>query len=111
MICYNGEKITLAEFCEETGISYVAFVSRRLKKGMSASDILTEWEFLHKTPPNYIPIGEAAKQFGITQQSVKNWSDKKKVQAKKVGNKWFVYRGLKPGNSGRANGLYKQPDP
>lgn len=41
---YLGEKIPLSKFCEDNGITYSKFVTRRLKKGISAEQALKDWK-------------------------------------------------------------------
>lgn len=46
-ILLEGKAITISEFCETNGISYGAFVRRRLKKGLSAEQIVSDWRKKH----------------------------------------------------------------
>jgi hypothetical protein len=41
---YQGQKIPLSKFCEDNGITYSKFVSRRIKKGVSAEQALIDWK-------------------------------------------------------------------
>ena len=60
---HNGNRITLAEFCETYGITYNAFVIRRLKKGLSSDEIITEWNKKHNRGVAENENGERLHQF------------------------------------------------
>ena len=47
-VTYKEKTMTIAEFCETTGITYNSFVTRRLKKGHSVSQIISDWDKKHK---------------------------------------------------------------
>lgn len=46
-LLHKGKRITVAEFCETYGITYPAFVRRRMKKGLSPEDIIADWDKKH----------------------------------------------------------------
>ena len=44
---HNGNKITVREFCENYGITYIHFVVRRLAKGITSEQIILDWNAKH----------------------------------------------------------------
>lgn len=89
---YNGEKITVSEFCERNNITYHAFVTRRLKKGKTLYEILDEWNDNHNTD-DYMTAKEAADYYKVDYRTVLNWVDKGLLQAKKTENKVLILKG------------------
>lgn len=48
-IDFEGKTMTIAEFCETTGIGYHKFVTRWQNKGFTGEEILKRWEDKHRT--------------------------------------------------------------
>lgn len=46
-LVHNGRRMTLSEFCETYGITYIQFVVRRLAKGISSEQIISDWKKNH----------------------------------------------------------------
>ena len=79
-------------FCEKHNITDKLFVYRRLKKGESAEKILHDWNMLHNTPDEYMTVEEAIQFYNVSELTIKHWIYKGKLEAEKVGNKWFILK-------------------
>lgn len=90
---YNGESVPLVSFCEEHGITYHHFVTRHLKRGFSAEEIIRIWDFKNGKHDGFYSMKEAAEHYGVGEQSIKDWIDKGKIVAEKVGESWFIPMG------------------
>ncbi len=90
---YQGKEIPLSAFCEEHGITYEAFVTRHVKRGFTAEELLHIWEFRQGKHDGYYSVQEAANHYGVCQKSIKDWIDKGRLNGEKVGASWYVQCG------------------
>lgn len=90
---YNGEKIPLAAFCEQHGITYEHFVLRHLERGFTIDELLRIWKFRQGEHDGYYSLSEAEEHYGVGNQSVMDWIKSGKLKAEKVGTSWFIPHG------------------
>lgn len=88
----DGEELTHVQFSKKHGIdSKNLFVYRRMKKGLSAIDILKEWEDYERVNDgNYLKVSEFAQKHGVAKETVKLWINKKEITAYQVRKVWYI---------------------
>lgn len=80
-IDYKGCSIPISLFCEQNGITYEKFVTRRLSQ-KTAEQILEEWNELHSD--KYMTIQEASKYYNVSVPTIRNWIKKGKIKSIKT---------------------------
>ena len=87
---YHGDKIPLSAFCEEHGITYSSFVTRHIKRGFTAEELLRVWEYSQGRHDGFYSLQEASEHYGVGQQSIMHWIKAGKLKAEKVGGSWYI---------------------
>ena len=85
--------ISAREFAEKNNINNYVFVFRRAKKSQTAEQILHDWNMLYNTPKNFMTVKEASVVYNVCVESINVWIRQGKLQAEKVGTKYFVPKG------------------
>lgn len=91
-IDYNGNRISIREFCEEHGITYIHFVFRRLNKGMTAEQILSDWK-IKSNSSEYMTVNQAVEYYGVCDATVRSWICKGLISAEKHGSALYIRKG------------------
>lgn len=91
-VTFCGEKMSMMQFCEKNGITYHHFVRRRLAKGMSAEDILSEWK-IRCNHEGYYTIEEAMDFYGVCYETIIQRIHKGKLKAFRVGRRLYIPKG------------------
>ena len=91
IVCeYEGVKYTAWNFAKEFGITSPCFVRKRVKAGISASDILTEWEKSQHIPSYLMTVEEAAEKYGKTAGHIRRMLRDGKLKGERINWKWYV---------------------
>lgn len=89
----NGSMIPAREFAETYGISDYICLYRWIKSGFTADEIIAKWKMLRFTPDNYMTMKECVTHYGVTDMTIRAWIRCGKLQALKVGQKWYIPKG------------------
>lgn len=90
-ILYNGEDLNYTEFAIKYNITSEAFVRRRHQKGQSPEQIIDDWQRMHSN--DYYSLQEASDFYSVSDTTIYNWIYSGKLNAFKIGNKWFILKG------------------
>lgn len=85
---WKGEMISWQDFTDEVGITIPKFVRRRVEVGMTADEIIQEWN-LKIDKENYMTEREAAEYYGVGRSSIIRRV--KKGELKSIKKKGAVY--------------------
>lgn len=91
-VTFRGTKMSMMDFCRENGITYHHFVRRRMAKGMSAEEILAEWN-TRCNHGEYYTIEEAMEFYGVCYGTIIARIHKGKLKAFKVGKRLYIPKG------------------
>lgn len=86
----NGVKKPFIQFCEENGIKDYKKASRWLQNGKSLQEIKESFLLLENIPDGYVTLKEAAKHYGVCEETIYNWSRNGKLHRLKISNKIYV---------------------
>lgn len=89
----DGEKLTHVQFSIKHNIPpHSLYVYRRMKRGMSANDILEEWdEYLKYNNGEYYTAKEFASICGVRDETVTYWIRNGKIKGYQLRNKtWYI---------------------
>lgn len=88
----DGEKLTHVQFSLKHGIPpKILFAYRRMKKGLSAQEILNEWtEHVKFNSDNYYTVETASLYYNVCAETIKIWIHKGLIQAEKNRGKWYI---------------------
>lgn len=91
----DGEKLTHYQFSLKHGIpANNLFAYRRMKKGLSAKEILDEWnEYIRFNSGDYFKADEAAKYYDVTSATIKKWIQKNLIVAFQCRKAWYIPKG------------------
>ena len=93
---YNDQMYSASEFADIFGITEKTFVYNRLKRGQTLEYILEDWTKIHNVPSNLADVKEYAEMQGVTTVSVNRWISNKKIEAVRIGRKWYIDKGCIP---------------
>lgn len=86
---YDGKRITANEFAILKDIP-AYYVYRRINGGRTLDEIFHEWSFEHSYSDMYYTVSEYSEKFGITVTTVNRQINNGKLDAIKVGRKWYI---------------------
>ena len=91
LVCeYKGVRYTAWNFAKKFGITSPNFVSKRVKAGINASEILNEWEKSQHLPSYLITVKEASKKYGKTEGHIRRMLRDGKLKGERINWKWYV---------------------
>ena len=89
---WRGKMISWQDFADETGITIPKFVRRRVEVGMSADDIIQEWE-LKNDKENYMTEREARDYYKTNNASIARWIKDGRLKAIKTKGAVYIQKG------------------
>lgn len=89
-ISFNGHIVPLSEFVEIHKMDY-KFVMRRNQKGITADEILKEWEY--KTNGEYMTTSQAAEFYGVHSDTIKHWISIGKLKGELLHAGYYIPKG------------------
>lgn len=89
----GNELISSHEFCIRHGIPDAQFAYRRVKKGLTAEEILNEWKIIKNEEGKYMTTDEACHFYNINKAMLTNWIKKGKIDFVRVSKYVFIPKG------------------
>lgn len=83
-------KIPAREFAEQNKITDYVFLFRKIKKGKSANEILTDWRIMNGETGSFMSVEQASDFYEVSAQSIRDWIRDGRLQAEKHGAKWYI---------------------
>lgn len=87
----GSQKITVKRFNHLHGITTHMFTYNRLKSGMTAEQILHEWDIMHND--NYMTQVQAAEYYDVNRTTIQSWCKNNKIEYIKIGTRVYIPKG------------------